>query len=123
MAAMYFILQTMIYPLSLVLAFALTAWVHTHTDEIPVVFAILGVLGIGLGLFFPRRFVLSGIVLGLAPTTAELLVRFEMARAPWHPTPVANLPLIALICLLPPTLGATFGWLLRRGGTATHPLS
>ncbi|HXJ40252.1 MAG TPA: hypothetical protein VNH18_13315 [Bryobacteraceae bacterium] len=111
------------YLVSLAISFVLAAWVHTHTDEIPVVLAILGLLGVGLGSFFPRRFVISGLVLGLAPVSAELLVRFSLVRAPWHPGSLADLPLIGFVCLIPPTLGAAFGWLLRRSSAAAHPVS
>lgn len=99
---------------------AVIIWVHTHTDEIPVVFGVVGVAGILMGSFFQSRFVLSGLVLGLAPIAAELLVRFGAIPAPWPPTPLASLPLITLVCQFPALLGTSLGWFLRRERKPAH---
>ena len=103
------------YATGLLPLFLLGVWVHSHTDEIPVVFGSLGLFAFGLASFFPQRFVVSGLMLGLAPLSAELLVRFGVLRAPWPPTPARSLPLIVAVCMMPPLVGGALGWLLRKG--------
>lgn len=108
--------------LAVLLAFAAAiVWVHTHTDEIPFVFGVIGIAGTLVGSFFPRHFVLSGLLLGLAPIAAEFLVRFGAIPAPWPPTHLASMPLIALVCQCPALLGATLGWFLRRQMNPAQP--
>lgn len=98
-------------------------WAHTHSDEILVIFGFLFVLGLGLGSFFPSRFVASGVVLGVAPLAAELLVHFGVLHPKWPATPLGSLPVIALVLQLPANLGAALGWAMRLETKPGYPVS
>jgi hypothetical protein len=93
----------------LLAATAFVAWAHVHTDEVPVVFGFLLVLGVALGAAFPRRFVVSWLVLGTAVPLMEILVHFAWVHAPYGASPLSAIPLIALVALAPPLVGVGVG--------------
>ena len=83
----------------------------------------LFLLGLGLGSVFPARFVVCGVVLGLAPLAAELLVHFGFLHPKWPATPLGSLPLIGFVLQIPANLGAALGWMIRRETKPGYPVS
>ena len=66
---------------------AFLGWAHCHTDEIPIVFGLVIIVGALLGVVSPRRAVLSWAVVGAPIPVVEILVHYSLIRAPYHATP------------------------------------
>jgi hypothetical protein len=98
-----------VYPF---LAAVALAFLHTHTDELPIVLASVLLLALVGGGTLPGRWLSTALVIGSALPIAELLVHFGVLRAPW-PSPGA-LPWAALIAYVPAFTGVGIGSALRK---------
>lgn len=87
-------------------------WAHSRTDEVPVVLGFVLLLSAILGLIFPSRPWLTGIITGIPPFFVETLVHFGVIHAP-YPASEA-LPWAALLGLVPGLGGALFGSAIRH---------
>jgi hypothetical protein len=87
-------------------------WAHSRTDEVPVVLGLVLLLSAILGLIFPARPWLTGIVLGLPTFLEETLVHFHAVHAPYPAS--ETLPWPALLGLVPALGGALFGSAIRH---------
>ena len=87
-------------------------WTHSRTDEVPVVLGLVLLLSAILGLVFPSRPWLTGLIIGLPPFFVELLVHFHVIHAPWPAS--EGLPWPALLGLVPGLGGSLFGSAIRH---------
>ncbi|HXE64245.1 MAG TPA: hypothetical protein VN519_11940 [Bryobacteraceae bacterium] len=87
-------------------------WAHSHTDEIPVVLGFVLLLSAILGLAFPSRPWLTGLIVGLPPFLVETLVHFGVIHAPYPAS--KGIPWAALLGLVPGIGGALFGSAIRH---------
>jgi hypothetical protein len=90
------------------------AWAHVHTDEIPVIFGFLIILGSLLGAVFESRFVVSWLLPGAAVPTMEILLHFGLVQAPYAASSFRTIAVIALIALVPPLVGVALGTWVRH---------
>jgi hypothetical protein len=88
------------------------AWAHTHTDELPIVFGFVLIVGAVLGALAPRLFPISWLIAAAPLPIVETLVRYKALNATW-PTSEAN-PLAALVAAVPAAIGVAVGAGLRR---------
>jgi hypothetical protein len=87
-------------------------WMHSHTDEVPVILGLVLLLSAILGLVFPSRPWLTAIILGLPPFFVEILVHLGLIHAPY---PAAkSIPWAALLALVPAFGGTLFGSAIRH---------
>ena len=92
-------------------------FVDTHTDETPIILAILLILSGALGLAFPRQFPITWLATGCVLFVTEMLVRFGILHAPWPTQP--GLPWPALVGFIPALVGAGAGAGIRRLAAGT----
>jgi hypothetical protein len=85
---------------------------HSHTDEIPVVFGFVIIVGAILGALMPRRAILSWFLTGAPIPIVETLVHYSLIRAPYPAS--EGLPFVALIAYVPAAIGVAIGAGLRR---------
>lgn len=93
-------------------ASAFIGWAHDHTDEIPVVLGFVLILSALLGLIFPRKPWLTGLLTGAPVFLVETLVHFHVIGAPYPPS--SGLPWPALVAFVPSLGGAFFGSAMRH---------
>jgi hypothetical protein len=104
------------------LAAGFIAWAHVHTDEIPVIFGFLIILGMLLGAAFRGRFVCSWLLLGAAVPIMELLVHFALVRAPYPASSLSSIAVIAWVAMAPPLIGVALGtWIRSVYGRRANP--
>jgi hypothetical protein len=110
----YFTLQSMkvAYWVCVLVVAGFIGWTHDHTDEIPVVLGFVLILNTILGVMFPRRALVTGLLTGVPPFIVETLVHFAVIRAPYPAG--AGLPWAALLGLIPALGGAFFGAAVRQ---------
>jgi hypothetical protein len=87
-------------------------WAHDHTDEIPIVFGFVLLVGGILGALGPGRFFASWAIASAPVPVVETLVRFHVMTAPW-PAGEAS-PLNALVAAVPALIGVGIGAGLRK---------
>jgi hypothetical protein len=119
----YFTLQSLntAYWIAAALGAGFVGFAHCHTDEIPVVFGFVIVVGAVLGGIAPRRAVLSWAIVGAPVPIVEMLVRYSLLQAPWPPS--AN-PLVGFVAYVPAAIGVAAGAAMARGfRDATKPKS
>ena len=117
-----FIVQSMKQTMqwSCVLAASLfIGWTHDHTDEIPVVLGFVLLLSAILGLAFPRRPWLTGLLTGIPVFVVETMVHFKWIGAPYGAS--AGIPWVALVALIPAMGGAFFGSAMRHLNKEVNP--
>ena len=100
-----------LYPLSLLVAAVFLIWVHTHTDELPIVLGLVLLSAGGVAAAFPKRFLTTLLVLGATLFIAETLVHFGLLQAPYAAS--TGLPWVALVAYVPAAIGAGLGRLIR----------
>jgi hypothetical protein len=95
-------------------------WAHDHTDEVPIVFGFVMIVGAVLGAVAPRRYLASWVIASVPVPIVETLLHFRLIGAPYPPAPTKDLPLIALAAAVPALIGVAAGAGLRRmlGGAA-----
>ena len=91
---------------------AFLGWAHDHTDEIPIVFGFVLLIGAILGALGPRRFLASWAIAGAPIPIVETLVRYRWMTAPW-PAGEAS-PLNALVAAVPALIGVALGTLFHN---------
>lgn len=100
------------YFLCLPCSVAALIFLHTHTDELPIVLGSVLILSAVLGVAFPRRWLISLAAVGASLFVAELLVQAAVLRAPWRSAP--GIPWVALVAYVPALVGISLGAGLRR---------
>jgi hypothetical protein len=95
-----------------VAATLLIAWDQANTAEIPVGLGIVLLLSVTLGLLFPLRPWLTGLITGLAPFCIETLAHFGVIGVPYHLA--GGIPWQALLGLVPGLGGSLFGAAIRH---------
>ena len=86
-------------------------YIHTHTDEIPVVLVCVAVLAAAGASVGPTRWPLAALVTGSAIPISEYLVQFGVLPAPW---PAGHgFPKAALVAFVPAFLGAALAAFAR----------
>lgn len=109
-----FILQSMkaLYWTAALCGAAFLGWAHCHTDEIPVVFGFVIIVGALLGALAPARFILSWAITGAPIPIVETLVHYSLIHAPYPAG--EGLPFVALIAYVPAAIGVGLGAGIRR---------
>ncbi len=87
-------------------------WAHVHTDEIPIVFGFVLLVGVLLGVLGSGRFLASWVIAGAPVPVVETLVRYHWMTAPWPPGEAS--PLNALVALAPALIGVAVGTLFHN---------
>jgi hypothetical protein len=110
----YFILQSMnaAYWISALAGAAFLGFAHSHTDELPIVFGFVMIVGALLGAIAPRRFLLSWAITGAPIPIVETLVHYSLISAPYPVTEAK--PWLALIAYVPAAVGVAVGAGVRR---------
>jgi hypothetical protein len=117
----YFTLQSMnvVYWVCVLAVAGFVGWTHDHTDEIPVVLGFVLILSTVLGVMFPRRALITGLLTGAPVFIVETLVHYSLIRAPYPPS--VGLPWPALLGLVPALGGAFFGAAVRGLNSSPDP--
>jgi len=85
---------------------AFLGFAHCHTDEIPIVFGFVIIVGAILGALAPRRFLLSWAITGAPVPIVEMLVHYSLLSAPW---PKSDNPWVGLVAYVPAAIGVAVG--------------
>jgi hypothetical protein len=85
---------------------------HSHTDEIPVVLGFVLLLSAILGLIFPSRPWLTGLIVGLPPFFIETLAHFGLVHVRYLAPKGSPWP--ALLGLVPALGGALLASAVRH---------
>ncbi len=96
---------------ALLAMFALV-FLHTHTDEIPVVLGAVLILSAVVSGMAPRNWLANVVLLGSALPLAEILVQRHVLVAPWPVGP--GFPWAALTGYVPTVIGVAIGVGVRR---------
>ena len=86
-------------------------YLHTHTDEIPVVLGSVLILSAVVTGIAPRNWLPNAILLGSALPLAEILVQSHALAAPWPVGP--GFPWSALTGYVPAVIGVAVGVAMR----------
>ena len=82
-------------------------FLHTHTDEIPVVLGSVLTLSAVVSGMAPRNWLVNVVLLGSALPLAEILVRRHVLAAPWPVGP--GFPWAALTGYVSAVIGVSIG--------------
>jgi hypothetical protein len=103
-----------VYWISLVAAAAFLGWANLHTDEVPILLGFVLIAGGLLGVINPKRFLISLAVIGAPLPIVETLLHFGLVSAPYPASPLAALPVIALVSYAAALIGVAAGAGVRR---------
>lgn len=85
-------------------------WAYCHTDEVSVIFALLGLLGFAAGFAFPRFWWLTWLPLGIACPIDEVLIGQHILHAPF----TGGQPAAACVAFVPALLACAMGRFSRK---------